>query len=906
MLTNKNKVIVKFLGIIGVFFLFTNLAVFSEHRFGINANNITEGELAPARVSPSTFTMSGSLQDGHASVIMGSATVYGTVTSSSGFFGNGVGLTGLPSGALAGGASTYADFGATRDSTNTLRNNLNNVVSTNIVTAVFTPIATSTNALRSNLDNIVSSNVTQRTLQDGDIGDNVLQGRTLGFAVLLGTHTGESTLTAANIASGTYVSSAAAYEVGTINTGTNPVDWSKLKGVPAGFSDGTDDTGEGGGASLTSSNTWSARQVFANQIAITSNSIIPSTVSLDVGGRNANFNSAWDGGLITFTTTTAIPASLGRPGVFAANGFIYVLGGTTDDGTNNVNTVYYGRINGDGTVSGWVTNNPMPGNRWAPAVIYANGFVYIIGGYATSAQNTVFYAKVFSNGSIGNFSQTSIYPSSNYGIRATYYKGFIYTAGGVNTGSESFYAKQNADGTLGTWQTGALMPAARAHGGMVNANGFVYYIGGESGGSGQTNVYYSALATTGGYSGSWTTNSNALPAGRGGQCTIIENGYLYVIAGVQAAVQGTVYFAAVNLDGTVGTFTTQNNLSYNKAQLGGCVSCNGYIYLTAGANSGGTTLSTVTFTTVGRIKVASHIDMVGISSNALAYGGQGGSSIYAGKIAVKDTLNVSGNSNFYSGASVLGNFSVLADSVSVSTSVMHIFANDNSTALDIMINAAQADITFNDTYINFRSTSGSEGGITGSGSAGVLVYTTFAGAHLTSVNVSSTPLLYLLDATGIPVGEFSKRKVKIKKSKIVNKDTQEEVIGSSSGITTEKIQVEEEIELPSLASPKKQVSRSVLCTHKKCKSAWGFYGGIDKYGRDMVLSIGTGFAYVVNTGSNVVVGDYLTSSDQLGGGMVELQDDDLLHSYTKAKALEPIIWNEGETFRKIAVTYHCG
>jgi hypothetical protein len=37
---------------------------------------------------------------------------------------------------------------------------------------------------------------------------------------------------------------------GTINTVTNPVDWTKLKGVPAGFADGTDNTGAGDGYSL--------------------------------------------------------------------------------------------------------------------------------------------------------------------------------------------------------------------------------------------------------------------------------------------------------------------------------------------------------------------------------------------------------------------------------------------------------------------------------------------------------------------------------------------------------------------------------------------------------------------------------------------------------------------------------
>lgn len=42
-----------------------------------------------------------------------------------------------------------------------------------------------------------------------------------------------------------YYTQASLNTAGTINAGTNPVDWTKLKGVPAGFSDGVDDVGVG-------------------------------------------------------------------------------------------------------------------------------------------------------------------------------------------------------------------------------------------------------------------------------------------------------------------------------------------------------------------------------------------------------------------------------------------------------------------------------------------------------------------------------------------------------------------------------------------------------------------------------------------------------------------------------------
>jgi hypothetical protein len=38
---------------------------------------------------------------------------------------------------------------------------------------------------------------------------------------------------------------------GTINANKNPVNWTRLKNVPAGFADGTDDGGGGGGGDIT-------------------------------------------------------------------------------------------------------------------------------------------------------------------------------------------------------------------------------------------------------------------------------------------------------------------------------------------------------------------------------------------------------------------------------------------------------------------------------------------------------------------------------------------------------------------------------------------------------------------------------------------------------------------------------
>jgi hypothetical protein len=51
---------------------------------------------------------------------------------------------------------------------------------------------------------------------------------------------------------------------GTLNNGANPVDWTKLKSVPAGFADGTDDTGPGDGYSLDAADGYPTDVVYVD------------------------------------------------------------------------------------------------------------------------------------------------------------------------------------------------------------------------------------------------------------------------------------------------------------------------------------------------------------------------------------------------------------------------------------------------------------------------------------------------------------------------------------------------------------------------------------------------------------------------------------------------------------------
>lgn len=92
-------------------------------------------------------------------------------------------------------------------------------------------------------------------------------------------------------------------------------------------------------------------------------------------------------------------------------------------------------------------------------------------------------------------------------------------------------------------------------------------------------------------------------------------------------------------------------------------------------------------------------------------------------------------------------------------------------------------------------------------------------------------------------------------------------------------------------------------TTAKQKSAFGVFSSVDDEGTSIVFALGDGHILVNAEGGDIEIGDYICSSNTDGIGMK--QDDDLLHSYTVAKAAENVIWsNETENVKLIICTYH--
>jgi hypothetical protein len=113
------------------------------------------------------------------------------------------------------------------------------------------------------------------------------------------------------------------------------------------------------------------------------------------------------------------------------------------------------------------------------------------------------------------------------------------------------------------------------------------------------------------------------------------------------------------------------------------------------------------------------------------------------------------------------------------------------------------------------------------------------------------------------------------------------------------------------------VGRNIFYTVSKTSSSYdkrvmGIFAGIESLnlesdsnfsGSYSIYSLGDGHIMVCNEGGDIQIGDYLCSSNTPGVAMK--QNDDLLHSYTVAKASENVSWNEQTTGSVlISCTYH--
>ena len=331
--------------------------------------------------------------------------------------------------------------------------------------------------------------------------------------------------------------------------------------------------------------------------------------------------------------TTSLPTAIAFATSVVYNGYVYVIGGDSGTGTY-VATVEYAPLNPNGGIitqsscaSGWTLYNStwcydttsLPAVTGGATSIVYNGYVYEIGGCSSTCPvTTVDYAPLNSKGGLGTqsscpsgwtlygstwCSDTTSLLAATYFATSVVYNGYVYEIGGYN-GTAAItnvdYAPINANGSLGAWTSTTSLPTATYHATSVVYNGYVYEIGGYNGSAAIANVYYAPINNNGTL-GSWTTTTS-LPAATYHATSVVYNGYVYEIGGETTLTVNTVDYVQIAPAGWVSSpdstdintwGATASLLSAGEAATS--VIYSGYIYEIGGENSSNAAVAAVDY-----------------------------------------------------------------------------------------------------------------------------------------------------------------------------------------------------------------------------------------------------------------------------------------------------------------------
>ncbi len=289
-------------------------------------------------------------------------------------------------------------------------------------------------------------------------------------------------------------------------------------------------------------------------------------------------------------------------GAVAYNNRMYILGGQTNAATTGVTTVEMADILPNGLFANWTTTGmqALPGGagRYMHSVQVYNDVIYTIGGFegaqtsSANMRNTVYYSKLNSDGTMNGWQATT----TNIGsARATFggtfsavWGAYIYIGGGCTAVNGSGYctafasdmrlASINADGSLAEWNTMLGIENSRVGYTFIAWQGGLYRLGGCTEIDSSTGVCKSVFADVDygviNPSGDASTVASSVASGVG-TCTggapygcnlpgstgnllantAIMNGYLYIIGGCTnngcTTTSANVAFQAIGADGSL-------------------------------------------------------------------------------------------------------------------------------------------------------------------------------------------------------------------------------------------------------------------------------------------------------------------------------------------------------------------
>ncbi len=324
-----------------------------------------------------------------------------------------------------------------------------------------------------------------------------------------------------------------------------------------------------------------------------------------------------NGQLVTWSTSTALPYNVYGHGSFVYNDRLYIIGGSSTVGGAPLATVYYNKINSNGTLNSWVQTTSMANGRIGNGGNFTavwGAYVYISGGcgtvnangYCTSILSDSDVASINADGSIDTWNPIGTLTDQRTGQALLAWRNNIYQVGGctaqnTTTGACTTptnavkYGIINQDGDASTVDqsvpsgtapcsgvapTNCNLPSTTFIGNMLTvsfiSNGYLYLIGGcttNTCSATSSNIAYVAISSTGDMvkpascpaprttqSAIWCVDTtNVTPTGIAASSPVVFNGVIYLVGGLDGSTNtNDLLRATINQsDGSLGTWTTQ-------------------------------------------------------------------------------------------------------------------------------------------------------------------------------------------------------------------------------------------------------------------------------------------------------------------------------------------------------------
>lgn len=272
---------------------------------------------------------------------------------------------------------------------------------------------------------------------------------------------------------------------------------------------------------------------------------------------------------------------------FEYNESIYIVGGVNSNQSVD-GKVNFAEIENQTTFAPWVSTNPVTTDlyQFGKGINRATGYAYILGGrtHGSPLKQTL-YSQIQTDGTLSPWQNTTSLPQGLNGQGSLIYNNKLYQLGGVNTygggvTDSVIFTTVNVDGTLNSWDTTSSLPIPSAMGLVLMANEKVYHIGGLTNGFGRLNNVFFASINSDGTLSTWSQTTN-LPEAVSAPFGFVFENSIFVMGGDGTTPQSKIYKGEVLQNGNISFWQYIGELpqSMSHTEL---VKTNAGIYLLGG------------------------------------------------------------------------------------------------------------------------------------------------------------------------------------------------------------------------------------------------------------------------------------------------------------------------------------